>query len=41
MVWPSPSKMPVNLVVKLPIGVKPALLFQVPVPEASMFAPST
>ena len=41
MVWPRPSKMPVNVALRMPTGAKPALLFHVLVPEASMSAPRT
>ena len=40
MAWPRPSKVPENLVLAFPTGVKPALEFQVDVAVASMLPPS-
>ena len=41
MAWPSPSKVPENFVLLLPIGVKPAPEFQAPVAPALMSRPRT
>jgi hypothetical protein len=38
MVYPSPSYEPLNLVLELPMGVKPALLSQLLDEEASILA---
>ncbi len=39
MVWPRPSKLPLNATALLPMGLKPLRLFQVEVLVASMFEP--
>ena len=39
IVWPSPSKAPVKPALELPMGLKPALLFQVAVSTASKLFP--